>query len=481
MRRKSLAGPLLLILIGLWFLMSTLRPDLPLLDLAARFWPFVLIAWGSLRLMEILVWAFRGRGVPRSGLSGGEWTLVVFVCIIGSGLYAANYYRPWSRFGLIGANRVEIFGRSFDYSVPERKVPAAGAARVLVENLHGTVRVTGADVQDVTVGGRKSVRALQDKDAEEADRQTPVEVAAKGDLVIVRTNQDRITGDQRVTTDVEVTVPRSFSVEVRGRKNDSIEVSGLGGGVEVSADDASVRCQDIGGDVRLNDLRKSDLIRAANVKGKVEIQGGRGRDIELDSISGPVTIDGSYSGDLNFRHLAQSLRVMGPNADLTVAGVPGEIHMDLGKLEGTNLVGPIRLASSRARDVEIDRFTQALDVSVDRGDITLRPMQLPLSKIDARTRNGQVEIVLPEKAAFDLRAATGHGELTNEFGAVLKTVTDDRERGSGSITGSVGQGPSIVVQTDRGSVTVRKDSGAPLAARNEKSSSGHVQPEIEEH
>ncbi len=49
--------------------------------------------------------------------------------------------------------------------------------------------------------------------------------------------------------------------------------------------------------------------------------------------------------------------------------------MDLGKFEATNLVGPIRLTSSRARDVEIEKFSQALDVSLDHGDITLRPLR----------------------------------------------------------------------------------------------------------
>ena len=52
---------------------------------------------------------------------------------------------------------------------------------------------------------------------------------------------------------------------------------------------------------------------------------------------------------------------------------------------------------------------------------------------------------------------------------------------SHSITGSVGQGPSIVVETDRGSVTVRRDSGAPLAAHNEKPAPEHLHPEIEKH
>jgi len=480
MKRRSLAGPLLLILIGAWFLMSTLRPDLPLLDIAARFWPFVLIGWGALRLLEILVWAVRGQTLPRSGLAGGEWTLVVFLCLIGSGLYYVNFDRPWGNW-VVGANRVEIFGRSFDFTIPEKKVDVGKATRLMVENLHGSVRITGADTQQVTAGGRKSIRALQDKDADEADRQTPVDVAVNGDMMVVRTNQDRLTGQQRVTTDLEVTVPRGLSVEVRGRNNDSIEVTAVNGGVEIAADEASVRLDNIGGNVRLNDVQKSELLRAANVKGTVDIQGGKGRDIELDTIGGEVTIDGSYSGDLEIKNLAKPLRIVGPNAELRVERTPGEIHMDLGKFEASNLVGPIRLTSSRSRDVEIEKFTQSLDLSIDHGDISLRPLETPLSKINAHTHNGQVEITLPEKAAFDLKAATSHGEVSNDYGDALRTVSEEHGHGGGSIQGSIGQGPTIVVETDRGSLTVRKDSGAPLAAHNEKPSDEHIHPEIEQH
>ncbi len=480
MKRRSLAGPLLLILIGVWFLVSTLRPELPLLDLAARFWPFVLIGWGALRLLEILAWAVRGQALPRTGLSGGEWTLVVFICLIGSGLFWANTDHSWGHF-VMGTNSEEIFGRSFEYTVPEQKVPAGKTSKVLVENLRGTVRVTGADTQEVTAGGSKRVRALQDKDADEANRQTPVEAAVNGDTVVVRTNQDRFTGRPRVTTDIEVTVPRGSTVVVRGRTNESIEINGVNGGVEVAADDASVRLEDIGGNVRLSDVRKSDLIRAAKVKGNVDVQGGHGRDIELDTIGGEVTIDGSYSGDLDLRNLAKPLRLVGPNAELRVERTPGEIHMDLGKFDATNLVGPIRLSSSRPRDVQIEKFTQSLDLSLDHGDITLRPIESPLSKINAHTRNGQVEITLPEKTAFDLTASTEKGDVSNDFGDALKTNQDRGEHGGGSVTGAIGQGPAIVVQTSRGSVTVRKDSGGPVTARNEKPSSGHIQPEVEKH
>ncbi|MGE5644196.1 MAG: DUF4097 family beta strand repeat-containing protein [Acidobacteriota bacterium] len=468
MKRGSVVGPLLLILIGVWFLISTLRPDLPLLDIAARFWPFILVAWGALRLIEILVWALRGRALPAAGISGGEWTLVVFLCLIGSGLYMANHYRPWSNFGMISANRVEIFGHSYDYTVPENKQPADKAARILVENLKGGARITGADVSEITVGGRKNIRSLEEKEADEANRQSPVEITTQGDQVIVRTNQDRVTGDQRVTTELELTVPRAMAVEVRGRTGD-IEISDLSGAVDVSSDNATVRVQNIGGKVRI-DVRKSDLIRAASLKSSLEVQSGRGRDVEVDTVAGEVTLTGSYSGDMQLRNLAKPLRVQAPNTELRAESVPGQIHMDLGEFTGTNLVGPVRLVSSRSRDVTIEKFTQALELNLDHGDITLRPIETPLPKIDARTRNGQVDIELPANAKFDLKALTNRGGVTNDFGPVLKTVGEggEDERHGGSIVGSVGGGPSIVVQTDRGSVTVRKDSGRPLVAETER-------------
>jgi DUF4097 and DUF4098 domain-containing protein YvlB len=466
MRRSSVVGPLLLIGIGVWFLVSTLRPDLPLLDIAARFWPFVLIAWGALRLIEVLVWFLRGRALPSRGLSGGEWTLIVFLCLIGSGLYLVNYHHPWRNFGVISANRFEIFGHSYDYTVPECKSPAGKAARLLIENLHGNVRLTGVDAAEVVVNGHKSVRSLEERQAGIADTQSPVEISTQGDQVIVRTNQDRITDDQRVSTDLDVTVPRSLSVEVRGRNGD-IEIGALNGGVEVSSDDAVVHLNNIGGNVRL-DLRKSDLVRATNLKGAFEVDGGRGSDLELDNVAGAVIINGSYSGNIQLHDLSQPLRVQTTNTELRVERLPGRIQMDLGQLNGTDLVGPIHLTSTRSRDVELNQFTQSLDLAVDRGDITLRPAEIPLAQINARTRNGRIEIALPANAKYKLRALTNRGECDNQFGPALKTVPEEAGHPGhqgGSIAGSTGDGPSIVLQTDRGTITVRKDTGTALAGR----------------
>ncbi len=468
MRRGSLVGPLLLIAIGAWLLINTIRPDLHMFDIAARYWPWVLVAWGGLRILEILVWKMRGRPVPQAGISGGEWAVVIFLCFAGSGLYAVNQFSS-GKLGFIRANRVEIFGRSFDFPVAEKRVAAPKDPRILVENLRGGLRITAADVKEVVIGGRRTVRALNENDANAANGKSEVEAAAQGDQIVVRTNEERISGEERVTTDLEVTVPQTASIEYRGRDGE-VEIDGVSGPVEISSDHATVRLRNLGGNARV-DVRDAKLLRAVNLKGNLELIGGHGGDIELDTIAGEVTINGSYSGDLEFRNLAKPIRLQGPNAELRVEKVPGEIHMDLDKFSATNLVGPIRLASTRSRDVQLEQFTQALDLSVRGGDITLRPAEAAMPKIDARTRDGNVELILPGSAKFSLKAVSNRGEVTNEYGEPLKTDErsgDNHERSRAAITGGTGQGPEILIETERGSITVRKDTGAALASQHEQ-------------
>jgi DUF4097 and DUF4098 domain-containing protein YvlB len=465
MRRGSLVGPVLIIAIGAWLLACSLRPDLRMFEVAAMYWPWLLVGWGALRILEILRWKMQGRPVPQSGISGGEWVIILFLCFIGSGLYAMNRFSS-GHYGFIRANRIEIFGHSFDYPVAEKRISAKPNCRVIVENLRGNARLTGGDVNEIVVGGRKSIRALREPDAASANRQSEVELSDQGTQIVVRTNTDRVTGEQKVTTDLEVTVPRGATVEFRGRDGE-IEINDLNGPVEVTSDRAEIRLHNLGGKARIN-VQDAKLVRASDLKGDLEIAGGHGGDIELDGVAGEVTIDGSYSGDLQFRNLARPIRMTGPTTELRAEKVPGEIRMDLDKFSANDVAGPLKLTSSRSRDVQIEQFTSALELSVRGGDITLRPAVTPLPKIDARTRDGNVELVLPENGKFTLKAVSNRGEVTNDYGSALKTVSDEsggHRRGARSIVSGETSGPAITVETERGSISVRKDAGAALVQK----------------
>jgi len=395
MRRRSLTGPLVLLLVGGLFLWRNLHPDTPVFELMAQYWPFLLIGWGLLRLAEVAFWR-EGRV---GGFSGGEVVLVVLICVAGSLVWAAREN------GIhIDTRGLNWWGSSYDYPV-DATAPAGGAKRIVFENPRGSIKVTGADTSEVTVTGHKSVRAYARNDADRTNGNTALEIVPQGDHLLIRTNQDHAPENQQISDDLEVTVPRSVSVEARGRSGD-YEISDVTGDLELASDHSDVRLSRVDGNVRL-DIGHSDLIRAVDMKGRLDLS-GRGSDMELENIGGQVTINGSYTGTLDFKKLAKPLQFEGTrNTELSVQGVPGHINMDLGEFDGNDLVGPVRLIGN-SRDIRIEQFTQSLELENQRGDVELHPGRLPVPSIEARSVSGRVDLVLPEKAVFQLDLSLIH-------------------------------------------------------------------------
>lgn len=449
MRRGSVIGPLILIGFGLLFLLHNLFPEIQFTEIMSRYWPFVLIGWGVLRLVEILTAAIMSRPFPRNGISGGEWMLVFLICIIGSTVYTARHYATW--FPTHNWNRViQGMGESYDYPYTAVEKPCAKNCRVLIENFVGNAKITGTADTSVKANGRETLRSFNQQDADNASKQTPLELVQQGDQIIVRTNQDRVSDRIGASSELEITVPAGSSIEAHGRRGD-FDIQSITGSVDIQSDNAGVRLEKIGGDVRV-DTQRSDIIRAIDVKGKVDLK-GRGQDVELQNIDGQVTVAGTYVGQIQLRNLSQPLRYEDPSITLNCEKLPGQVHMGLGEFTGDNVIGPVRL-NARSRDVNLSDFTQSAEVTVERGDVTLRPGKT-VPKIEVHTRSGDLDLALPNGARFDLKASTDRGEVHNDYGDALKI--DESHRG-GMIAGVSGSGPQVRLETGRGAVTVRKAS-----------------------
>jgi DUF4097 and DUF4098 domain-containing protein YvlB len=344
---------------------------------------------------------------------------------------------------------VEVFGQPYDYPISDQK-QVGKKPHIVIENLRGNTRVVVVDTEEMKVDGRKTIRALLQSDAQQADKQSPLQFVVNGSQVFLSTSQERVTGDRIIRADLELSVPRGADIRAHSRTGD-FDISGIMGNVVIDSDNTGVRLQDIGGDVRVN-ARRSDIVRALGVKGSVELHGGRCGDVNLENIAGPVTIEGVFTGDQKYLNLAKPLHVQSPGTELQVEAVPGQITTDLSDFAGTNLVGPIRL-NAKNKDVRVEDFKQALSVSVERGDINVRPGRLPLAKIEAHTRYGDVAIALPQGAKFELTATTKRGEIQNEFGDALKVEAEGR---GATLKGAVGSGPAVTLDTTRGSITVER-------------------------
>ena len=470
MRRSSIVAPLLLIGLGGLFLARNLYPELPLLDYLAHYWPFLLILWGGLRLAEVLFWAASDQSVPARGVSPGEWVLVIFLCMFGASLHAVRGFNTWwPRNVQIGG--LDMFGESYEYPIAGEK-QVGKTPHITIESFRGNARITGVDSDTVKVTGHRSIRSMDQNGADNANQSAPFEISGDANDITIRNNQEHLSsGRVRLTADMEINVPKGATIEAHGRYGD-FDITDVNGNVEIISDNAGVRLQNLGGDARI-DLRRSDVIRASNVKGAIDVKGS-GSDIDLQSIQGPVTINGTYSGVIQFRALDKPLRYKGPQTELSFEKLPGQVRFALGDFTGSGIVGPTTL-STKSKDIQLSDFTNSLEVSLQRGDIELRPTRVPLSRIDVTTKSGDIELSLPVGAKYDLSASTSRGDATNDFGSPLRSENDNR---GASIKGSTGGGPSVNIHTDRGQVIVRKASAddKPLTPKTPESPTAPTPP-----
>jgi hypothetical protein len=129
--------------------------------------------------------------------------------------------------------------------------------------------------------------------------------------------------------------------------------------------------------------------------------------------------------------------------------------MNRSEVTADGVTGPVRLVTS-SRDIRLAGFTQSLELETERGDVQLQPA-LPVPPIEARSGFGRIELVLPEKAIFDLQATAERGEVVNDFGPQISKEVEGR---TSTLKGRVGDGPSIRITANRGSVSVRREGTA---------------------
>ena len=79
---------MLLICVGGLLLYSNFHPELSLRAVLAEHWPWILVAWGGVRVVETALAHFRWRPTPPP-LGIGSFLLVALLCVLGT---AARIY-----------------------------------------------------------------------------------------------------------------------------------------------------------------------------------------------------------------------------------------------------------------------------------------------------------------------------------------------------------------------------------------------------
>lgn len=459
-RRGSIFWALILIAVGTIFLYQNFNPAIHPWQIIAKFWPILIIFWGISKLIDYLQAQAHPEKVPPSLFSGSEVVLLVLILVLGTLIskIALRSWHHWSDLG-IGINDDDfssLFLDSFTYT-QTLSLAVKPQPHIVVEDQHGDLEIRGADQSGIDVIAKKIIRAENEADARKLSDDLKVEIIEEGGHYLLRSNRRSLPeGGNRLRLDLVLRVPKATSADLTAEHGD-VTLEGLRGDETVTALHGDVRASAGEGLLRVH--KTGGLTEVSQVKGNVELD-GRGNDVEIADVAGTVTVNGDFSGAVQFRNISQTLRFISSRTDLTLQKLPGRLNMDLGSLDANGVDGPFEI-STRQKDITLEEFKHSVKISNANGDIQLRTSVAPTHAIEVDSKKGDIDLALPESAAFQIQASSSHGEVDSDFAGPNLKVQNQGE--APSITGSYGKGgPTIHLSTAYGTIRLSRQSARRL-------------------
>ena len=446
---RSIAGPVVLILMGVLFLCGTMGilEIHSLGRLFARFWPALLILWGVIKLIEYE--QAKRLGEPARGIGVGGIFLMLF--LIGAGLIATQAARvDWKSLGehiQLGDNQGldEIFGGStYDYSDElSQEIPAGSILHVNDE--HGTITVNVGDGKTMKVSVRKKVRAEKEQDAENYNSKTKPQITV-GDKVVTLNANTQSAGDKGVTTDMDVYVPSNTALVITSGRGD-VTVAGMTSNVEVNHHRGEVNINDHTGNVSLS--LDGSSARLAHVKGDMTIQ-GKANEVAVEDVDGAVHLNGEFQESVRLVRVSKTVSFRSSRTEMEFARLDGRLDLDSGDLRADSLSGPMRL-TTRSKDVALEGLSGDLRLEDENGTVEVGLHKPGNIQID--NRKGDVQISIPPNTPIKVEARTREGEIESDF----EEIKVDNRNNQSSASGSIGtNGPRLVMNCEKGRIEIRR-------------------------
>jgi DUF4097 and DUF4098 domain-containing protein YvlB len=191
-----------------------------------------------------------------------------------------------------------------------QKVDASPNGKVEIDNLSGSVEVTGWDRDEVEITGTLG-QGTERLDVERKGDRITIEV------VLPSGRNNRIEG-----TDLEIRVPRGSE----------LEVSTVSASIDISDVDGSMELNSVSGSVHLEG--KPEDVEISNVSGRITVEARLDRG-EFDTVSGHIEarLDLDSNSRVEFGSVTGSIDLTVPkglNADFEISTFSGQIDCDFG-------------------------------------------------------------------------------------------------------------------------------------------------------
>jgi DUF4097 and DUF4098 domain-containing protein YvlB len=448
-RHRSFAGPFVLIIVGLVFLMGNLH----LLSWErlgiwfAHYWPLLLIFWGVIKLLEYQRAQREGLAPPRIGAGG---ILLVIVLVV-SGMIATQVSHLKDHWGEIRDNLGiddedfnNLFSDSYNFDDHLEQDFPAGASLKVIDN-RGAVSVHASEDNKITVIVRKRVGADKQDDANKYNEETKPTITTIGGLVTLDAKTEAA-GNHPTETDLDISIPRKAGVTISSGRGD-VTVSSREGDVDISRQHGDVSVEDLKGNVKVSLERGSAKIE--QIIGDVHVE-GRLNEVSVTDVKGSAQLDGEFTEGVKLARIAKTVTFKSSRTNMEFSKIDGDLDLDSDDLRAEQISGPLRL-TTRSKNIHLEGVSGDVRLQDENGGIEVAMRTLGNVQIDGR--KGDIQLRIPENSGFRMDARTRDGEIESDFDE-LKVNNGEHEA---SASGSVGNPTAhLVINNEHGGIEIRR-------------------------
>jgi len=449
--RRSFAGPVVLIIVGVFFLLSNMGiiswHSLRLWF--SHYWPVLLIVWGIIKLVEYQQASRVGERAR--GIGAGGVMLVVLIVVAGLIAGELGNIDPQGWCANADLQDLPWCGHSYDYTDDlAQAFPVGGSLHVNSE--HGAINITDSTDNQIHVSIHKRVRADRQEQADEWNKKTRPQLSVTGQVVTVDANT-RGAGDHAISSDLDIAIPRKASVVLSARHGD-VSIMGRDGSADITSHNGDISITDLNGNATLN-LDDSSA-RLSQIASDVVIQ-GRAKEVSLEDVKGSVRLDGDFRESVRLSRIAKAVNFKSTRTDMSFARLDGDLDLESGDLEASNVIGPLNL-NTRHKDIRINGVSSNVLIHNENGPVEIEVSKL--GNLEVQNQRADIRIFVPEKSSFQLEAQARDGEIQTDFSELKLENGDKRATATGSVNGGTSR---IVLNNQRGSIEIRKGAVLPPA------------------
>jgi DUF4097 and DUF4098 domain-containing protein YvlB len=452
-RKDSIFWALTLIAVGALFLYTNVHQDVRPWHIIAKYWPVLIIFWGLSKLYAFFRYRNQPNVPPGPFISGGEIVALVFLLIIGTAVSSAVRHSdvflhgPGIRIdGEEGTFSFDnLFGNQYEFT---EQVEAAAKPKPAIDipDVRGDVKITGWDQPKIQVLVKKHVHAENEAEAKDRAAFLKTTITEEAGQYHIATNrQDALNKGYRLTTDLEINVPKDSRITTTQQRG-NVTLTGLVGDQSVDSGRGDLVLTQITGNVVLK-MSRGD-VKVNDVTGNVDVS-GRGNDVSIATVGGNASVNGEfYSIDL--QGIKKQARFLSSRTDLLTEKVEGGVRLESGNLMVHNVNGPFTV-KTKDKDITLDDVTGLVRVENNHGNVQCRASSPPKMDVEIQTESASIELALPRNASFSIDGKARSGDIHSDFKAPTLKVTEDQP--TNEITGSFGKGgPRIKLSTSYGNL-----------------------------